>query len=44
MKYYLVEKKYRYSGKFRKALEKGGLKYIKKLIKKGKLIILDNLQ
>jgi len=42
MKYYLVEEKYRYSEKFQKALEEGDLKYIKKLIKKGKLIIFDN--
>ena len=41
MTYYLVQRKYKYNHKFMKALEEGNEKYIKSLIKKGKLIIMN---
>lgn len=41
MKAFLVQQKYNYPDKFQNALKNGNQKYIKSLIKRGKLVIVD---
>lgn len=38
---YLVSNKYNYSNKFSKAMREGNTKYIKSLIKRGKVTLID---
>ena len=42
MTVFFVESKYNYSAKVAKAMKEGNIKYLKMLIKKGKLIPFDN--
>lgn len=40
----LVQSKYNYRAKVAKALSEGNMKYVRMLIKKGKVIILDDIE
>lgn len=41
MKAFLVQQSYNYPSRFQKALEDGNSKYIKSLIKRGKVVIME---